>query len=90
MKFSEVIEIVKQQESFGLKYATLLISKPKSYRQKSEYMRTAFGMCRAHYHSEDKNSISFVIHVPIDGMKKWLKNASAIVKAEEKKEIQNV
>lgn len=84
MKFSEVIEIVKQQESFGLKYATLLISKPKSYRQKSEYMRTAFGMCRAHYHSEDNSSISFVIHVPIEGMKKWLKKAATELKAEER------
>lgn len=73
MKVDEVISIVKKQEKLGLSTATLLISKPKTYRPKSEYMNTPFGRCRAQYHSADKDSITFVIHCTVDGIKKWFK-----------------
>lgn len=73
MKADEVRKIVERQESMGLSQVLLKIVKPKSYRQTSEYMRTPFGKCLSRFNRETDETVEFVIFVPIESMKKWLK-----------------
>lgn len=73
MTVDEIKKIIIQQESLGLEDAVLKISKPKTFRQTSEYLMTPFGKCLARFNRETKDSFEFVIFVPIEGMKKFLK-----------------
>jgi hypothetical protein len=76
MTVDEVIAIVKKQEDLGLKDAVLMMTKPKSYKQKSEFMMTPFGKARCSFNGERDGYQTFVVFVPVVKMKAWLEKVS--------------
>ena len=75
----EIKKIIHEQEKLGLTNAVLKITKPRNFRQTSQYLRTPFGKCLARFNRETKDSIEFVIFVPIEGMKKFVNKAESQV-----------